>query len=131
MDSLRIDKWLWASRFFRTRNLAQEALGKNNVRVNGQRCKASREIRVNDKLTIKKGIYTYDVIVRELNDKRTAAKIAVNLYTETEESIAKRQETAEMHKSARLAQPVATEKPNKKIRRQLAQMKHYPFEDNF
>lgn len=131
MDSLRIDKWLWAARFFRTRNLAQEALSKNNIQVNGQRCKASREVRINDVITIKKGMYTYEVNVLGINDKRTAAKIAVGLYAETEESISKRAATAEIHKSARLAQPVVNEKPNKKIRRKLAKMKHYPFEDNF
>ncbi len=126
MESLRIDKWLWAARFFKTRSIAQDAIGKSHIQVNHQRCKASREVRIGDTVTIKKGAYTYEVVIQGLNDKRTSASIAVELYEETAESQEKRKAVAQMQRASRLSQPVSNEKPNKKIRRQLAKLKHYP-----
>lgn len=120
-NRLRIDKWLWAARFFKTRSLATDAIGKNRVRVAGQRIKPSRTIQVGDQIQIEKPPYIFDVTVLGLNDKRRPASEAVLLYEESAQSIAKRESQSAMarmdyHVHAGLA---GTGRPSKKQRRQI------------
>ena len=87
---VRIDKWLWAARFFKTRSLAQTAVGGGKVRLNDERVKVAKEVKVGDTLAIRIAEYEWVVTVRALSEKRGSAEIARTLYTENEESIAKR-----------------------------------------
>ena len=86
MDAMRIDKWLWAARFFKTRTLAQEEVGLGRVLMDGQRMKASRDVRVGDRLTIRRGDEIFHVYVEGLSSVRGPASEAQKLYRETEES---------------------------------------------
>ena len=91
MDNVRIDKWLWAARFFKTRSLAADAVERGRVRIAGEPVKPARAVKVNDKLVIDNGSDRWEVIVAALSDKRGPAPVARELYFETEESIAKRE----------------------------------------
>lgn len=118
---LRIDKWLWAARFFKTRSLASDAIAKNRVRVDGQRIKASRTISVGDMVLIEKPPYEFDVKVLGLSDQRRGAKEAVLLYQETEDSVERRTMLSARLSNDRIARlGVAGEgKPSKRQRRQI------------
>ena len=96
---VRLDKWLWAARFFKTRSLASDAVSGGMVSMNGERAKAAKATKVGDELIVRRGQYVYTVIVRALSDKRRGAAEAQKLYEETEESIAKREETAELNRA--------------------------------
>ncbi len=118
---MRIDKWLWAARFYRTRNLAKEAIESGRVHYGGSRVKTSKEIAVGDELQIRQGSATAmtekTVIVEALSVQRGNASTAQVLYSETEESEERRAYYAEQRKLANLARP--DNKPNKKERRDL------------
>ena len=118
---LRIDKWLWAARFFKTRSMASDAIAKNRVRVDGQRIKASRTISVGDMVLIEKPPYEFDVEVLGLSDQRRGAKEAVLLYQETEDSVERRTMLSARLRNDRIARlGVAGEgKPSKRQRRQI------------
>ncbi len=90
-NNVRIDKWLWAARFFKTRSMATDAIDRGRVRVEGEPVKPSRNVKVNDKLVIDNGSDRWEVIVAALSDKRGPAPVARTLYFETDESIAKRE----------------------------------------
>lgn len=96
MDAMRIDKWLWAARFFKTRTLAQDEVGLGRVLIDGQRMKASRDVRVGDRLTIHRGDETFHVFVEGLSNTRGPATEAQKLYRETEESMMSRAQMKEM-----------------------------------
>lgn len=85
-NSVRLDKWLWSVRFFKTRSLATDAVSSGKVTVDGSRAKPSRPISVGQQLVIKKGPFEYHVTVEHVIEKRVGAKIAVDTYTETEQS---------------------------------------------
>lgn len=89
--NVRIDKWLWAARFFKTRSLAADAVDRGRVRIDGEPVKPARNVKVNDKLVIDNGSDRWEVIVAALSDKRGPAPVARELYFETEESVAKRE----------------------------------------
>ena len=89
--SVRIDKWLWAARFFKTRSLAADAVERGRVRIAGEPVKPARAVKVNEKLVIDNGSDRWDVIVAAISDKRGPAPVARELYFETDESIAKRE----------------------------------------
>jgi ribosome-associated heat shock protein Hsp15 len=89
--SVRIDKWLWAARFFKTRSMAADAVERGRVRIGGEPVKPARSVKVNDKLMIDNGSDRWEVIVAAISDKRGPAPVARELYFETEESIAKRE----------------------------------------
>jgi ribosome-associated heat shock protein Hsp15 len=98
MDCVRIDKWLWAARFFKTRTLAADAVKGGRVELGGARVKAAKEVAVGDELRITIGQTRRTVIVRGVSDKRGPAKVAVTLYEETPESIAAREAAAEQRR---------------------------------
>ena len=91
MEGIRVDKWLWAARFFKTRSLATEAVLGGHVQVNGERAKPSREVRAGDSLRIRNGLVEWTVTVRGLSAKRGPAAVARELYEETPDSIVARQ----------------------------------------
>jgi ribosome-associated heat shock protein Hsp15 len=116
---LRIDKWLWAARFFKTRSLAAQAIDLGRVRVEGERIKPSREARIGDRLEIQLGDERIDVIVRALSAMRGPAPVARGLYEETADSLARRERRAEAHRLS--TEPAATIKgrPTKREGREL------------
>jgi ribosome-associated heat shock protein Hsp15 len=120
-DKIRLDKWLWAARFFKTRSLATEAIGGGKVELNGERAKPAKPLKIGDEVRLRLGPYEHVLIVRALSDKRGPAAVAQTLYEETAESIAARQKLAGQLKMAP-APFVYEEKgrPTKKDRRDLS-----------
>lgn len=118
-DSVRLDKWLWAARFFKTRTLAADAVDNGKVRLDGARVKPARSVKTGDKLDIDNGATVWEVAVQGLSDVRGAAAVAQTLYSETEASIARRQREAEQRRF--FTEPGATLKgrPTKRNRRLL------------
>lgn len=100
MEKLRIDKWLWAARFYKTRTLASEEVDKGRVQVNGLAVKPARELKVGDSLQLRSGPVTRTVTVLAISDKRGPAPMAALLYLETEASITQRQQAAEQRRLA-------------------------------
>ena len=101
MDRLRIDKWLWAARFYKTRSLATDEIDKGRVAVNGQEAKPAREVKVGDTVALRREGVTRTVIVKGLSGVRGPAPVAQQLYEETPESIAERAQAAEQRRYAR------------------------------
>ena len=122
-DTLRIDKWLWAARFFKTRALATEAVAGGKVRVNGERVKAARAVRPGDTLSIHIGHYEYVVRVLGLSAKRGPAAQAVLLYAESEPSKQARKELAARLSAEARSVPATEGRPTKKERRQVIRFK--------
>ena len=118
---MRVDKWLWAARFFKTRSIANDAIAKNRVRVGGQRIKPSRSLQIGDTVQIEKPPYVFDVTVLGLNDKRRPASEASLLYQESDESIATREELAQSVRANYQMQSglAGSGRPSKKQRRQI------------
>lgn len=117
---MRIDKWLWAARFFKTRSLASQAVDSGKVHLNGERCKPAREIHLNDALRIRAGEADWQVLVRGLSDRRGPATVAQTLYEETPESRAGREEQAAMRKLGKEPAREIKGRPTKRDRRRLA-----------
>ena len=90
-ESVRLDKWLWAARFFKTRSLAQDAVERGRVRIDGEAVKPARTVKINDKMTIDNGSDRWEIIVAAISGARGGAPVARTLYFETDESIAKRE----------------------------------------
>lgn len=120
---IRLDKWLWAARFFRTRGLAQEAVGGGRVHVNGERAKRSRIVETGDRLSISRGEERFEVIVRSVTGTRGPASAAQALYEETEASRTQREERAATRKLQRQSAPRPDTKPDKKQRRHIIRFK--------
>jgi ribosome-associated heat shock protein Hsp15 len=118
-EPVRMDKWLWAARFFKTRALAAEAIDRGKVKINGDRCKPSRHVRNGDVLEIDNGSTEWQVCVLALSDKRGSATIARDLYRETEESLRRREEHAERRKLFSEPGESIRGRPTKRDRRQL------------
>lgn len=116
---VRIDVWLWAARFFKTRALAKDALGHGRVQVNGQRCKPSRLVRVGDEMEVRRGEERFQIEVLGLSDKRGPAPVAQCLYSESEDSVAARAVAREQQRLAHAATPRPAGKPDKRDRRKL------------
>ncbi len=116
---VRIDKWLWAARFFKTRRLATDAVSGGHVHVNGQRVKPARPLRVGDRLQISRGHQRVEVEVEALSERRGPAKVASALYTETETSRAEREAATAARRAERQASPAPERRPDKKARRQI------------
>ena len=120
MTALRIDKWLWAARFYKTRSLASEEIGKNRVQVNGQDAKPSKEVKPGDTVRLRQGAVERTVLVLALSGVRGPAPVAQLLYAETQESIQARQKAAEHNRLAREpALSIEQGRPTKRDRRQI------------
>lgn len=121
-EKVRLDKWLWAARFYKTRALAKEAIEGGKVHCRGERCKPSKEPKVGEELTIRTGFDERTVVIRALSAVRRGAPEAQLLYEETAESQARREEAAALRKAGALG--VETDgRPSKKQRRQLFQFR--------
>ncbi|MGH1538018.1 MAG: RNA-binding S4 domain-containing protein [Gammaproteobacteria bacterium] len=118
-EKIRVDKWLWAARFFKTRAAAADAVNGGKVHVNGQRVKSSRPIQQGDQLEVTRGQIQSVVDVLLLSDKRGPAKVAQNLYKETTESIEQRELKSQQRKLLNASMPKSQGKPNKHQRRKI------------
>ena len=116
---VRIDKWLWAARFYKTRQLATEAVNGGHVHVNGQRCKPSRLVQINDQMVIRKDTSKFEINVIGLSDKRGSASQAQLLYTELAQSIEQRELEKLQRRALKMANPHPARRPDKRQRRQL------------
>jgi ribosome-associated heat shock protein Hsp15 len=117
--SVRLDKWLWAARFFKTRSLAQQAVEGGKVKLNGERTKPAKELRMGDELRIHIGAYEWVVRVAKLSDKRGPATVARTLYEEDEESRARRTEQVTLRRVAAAPGSDRRGRPTKRDRREL------------
>ena len=120
---MRIDKWLWTARFYKTRSKAKEAVVGGKVHVNSERTKPSRELQLGDELEITRGLDKEVVIVTDFSPRRGNAELAKTLYEETEESLNQRLEAAAMRRMARAGLTTPKLKPTKTARRTLRDMK--------
>ena len=122
MERLRIDKWLWAARFFKTRSIAKTAIEGGKVHIDGQRVKVSREIGIGDIVMVKQGWDEKEIEVMALSDRRGPASEAQQLYAETERSLARRAKEAEARKAAgAMARPA--QRPGKHERKALERLR--------
>ena len=121
---VRIDKWLWAARFFKTRAMATEAINGGHVHVNGQRIKPSRPLSIGDELTVTKPPYTFIIEVIDLSEKRGPASKARLLYQETEQSQLKRETLREQIKLQAANSPAPRRRPDKQQRRKIIRFKN-------
>jgi len=124
LEKMRLDKWLWAARFFKTRPLAAEAISGGKVHLNGQRCKPGKEVKIGNRIEISKGPYDWNIEVLVLPKQRRPASEAAEFYQEDEESHAKRQALAAQIRTEMATMPrPATQKPNKRDRRMIHRFK--------
>ncbi|MBY6063773.1 heat-shock protein [Pseudidiomarina sediminum] len=123
MDSVRLDKWLWAARFYKTRSLARQMVQSGKVHVDGQRAKPAKTITIGQRIKLARGYEAMEIEVCELSEQRRGAPEAQKLYRETPESIAQRAREAELRKMNALYNPHPDHKPDKKERRELLKMK--------
>ncbi|MFD1439342.1 RNA-binding protein [Acinetobacter sp. ANC 4282] len=121
VESMRVDKWLWAARFFKTRSISKAAIEGGKVHHNGERVKVSKEVRVGMELTIQQGFDRKTFVIKALSANRGAASIAQQLYEETEVSVARRELLTTQRKLHNLARP--EHRPSKKDRRQISKFK--------
>lgn len=119
--NIRIDKWLWACRFYKTRAIAKAAIEGGKVNYQGQKPKPGKIIKIGESVKLRQGTDEKTVIVLAVSDKRQSATIAQTLYQETEESILKRQEISQMRK---MSSPATSGRPDKKQRRLIHRFKN-------
>ncbi|WP_455223261.1 RNA-binding S4 domain-containing protein [Kaarinaea lacus] len=118
-QTLRIDKWLWAARFFKTRSLASDAVKTGKVLVNGEKIKPSKEVTIGDTLTIKQFYFSKTVTILELSTRRGPATFAATLYQETPESIINRERLREIQQAQPAVRRAGQGRPTKRERRQI------------
>ncbi|MEE9413117.1 MAG: S4 domain-containing protein [Methylococcales bacterium] len=123
IESQRLDKWLWAARFFKTRKLATDAINGGKIHLNDQRTKPGKEIKVGSKLEIMKEPYRWEIEVLALNQQRRPAVEAVLMYKESPHSLEKRLSEIALQKEKRELFATRDERPTKKQRRQIHQFK--------
>lgn len=123
-SKVRLDKWLWAARFFKTRSVATDMINGGKVQYNGQRCKASKTVEVGAEVKIRQGFDDKIVVIKEVSDKRRNFTIAQTLYEETQESIEQREKQALARQSSAAFSPRPDTKPDKKQRRTLLNLKN-------
>jgi ribosome-associated heat shock protein Hsp15 len=126
---VRIDKWLWAARFFKTRNLAKQAIEGGKIHCDGHRVKASKEITTGLYLTIRQDLDEKTVLVTGLSEQRRGAPEAALLYQETEESRTQREERAAQRKAGMGSYIISDHRPNKKERRQIHRFERKHLDD--
>ncbi len=122
-DRVRLDKWLWAARFYKTRSLASEAIAGGKVQVNGDRVKRAKPLQVGDEVRVRQGPYEYLVLVKALSDRRGPAAEAAQLYEEKPESRAARDAMALQLKSLHAAFVPERGRPTKKDRREIEKLR--------
>ena len=121
---VRIDKWLWAARFFKTRALAVEAIGGGKILVHGERVKPAKVVQAGDRVSVRLGPYEHVVTVRGVSERRGPASVAATLYEETSESLAARQKLAEQLRMAPAAFVFEDKgRPTKKDRRDIERLR--------
>jgi len=123
MDTVRMDLWLWAARFFKTRALSKKACDLGRIESNGHPAKAAREVHVGDKLKITNESGDFQIEVLALSDVRGPAAVAQTMYRESDESRAARQKAAEERKAAHLFEPIPHTRPSKRDRRKIIQFR--------
>ncbi|AXU97318.1 MAG TPA: ribosome-associated heat shock protein Hsp15 [Erwinia persicina] len=123
-EGVRLDKWLWAARFYKTRADAREMVEGGKVHYNGQRSKPSKQVEVAAELTLRQGNDQRTIVIEAISDKRGPATVAQQLYRETAESIEKREKVALARKMNALTMPHPDRRPDKKERRDLMKFKH-------
>jgi ribosome-associated heat shock protein Hsp15 len=121
--NVRLDKWLWAARWFKTRSLAAKAVGGGKVQVNGRRPKRAATVQIGDRIRVRKGPSEFQLVVLALSERRGPASEARSLYEETAESIRAREKLAAQRKAAPTFSFREGGKPSKKERRQLSKLK--------
>lgn len=119
MDTIRLDKWLWAARFYKTRALGVEAINGGKVHVNSTRVKPSRLVKPGDELSISRGEYVHRIAIIGLSDRRGPSSKAQQLYEESPESITARETLAEERRLQRAGQPAPQKRPDKRARRNI------------
>ncbi|MEX3020313.1 ribosome-associated heat shock protein Hsp15 [Kluyvera sp. STS39-E] len=124
IEGVRLDKWLWAARFYKTRALAREMIEGGKVHYNGQRSKPSKVVELNAQLTLRQGNDERTVVIKAITEQRRPASEAVVLYEETAESIEKREKVALARKLNALTMPHPDRRPDKKERRDLMRFKY-------
>lgn len=124
-ENYRLDKWLWAARFFKTRTLAQEAASGGKVQVNGQRVAPAKILKPGDRLQIRREPFTFEVVVKELAVRRGPASVAVQLYEETPASQAAREQLAQQLKEQPLLRFETEGRPTKQNRRAITRLRGY------
>ena len=122
-SSVRLDKWLWAARFFKTRSVAREAVSGGKVHLNGNRAKPGRSLNVGDVLQIQRGDDLYTITIVELGIRRGPAAVAQTLYEETDESRLKREQLVEQRKLEHDQHARRERRPDKRQRRRLVRFK--------
>ena len=122
-EVVRLDRWLWAARLFKTRALAVEAIGGGKVQVNGERVKRSKTLKAGDRVRVRKGPYEYHLIVRSTAARRVSPKGVATMYDESEESRVARERLIEQHRMASAASNQTDGRPTKKERRQITRFK--------
>ena len=125
-QAVRLDKWLWAARFFKTRSTAAKAITGGKVQVNGRRPKRASTLRVGDRVRVRKGMFEFHVLVRRVSEHRGPASEAATLYEETAESINARERMVLLKKAAPKFEFRERGRPSKKERRQLQRLKRQP-----
>lgn len=118
-DTVRLDKWLWAARFFRTRTLARDAIAGGKVQLGDGRAKPGRSIRAGDRLTVQRGEERFELTVVGIGDRRVGADRVGELYAEDPESVARRTKQAGEARAARQERPERPRRPGKRERRQI------------
>lgn len=123
--SVRLDKWLWAARFYKTRSIAKTMIDGGKVHYNQQRVKPNKEVKIGDCIRLSQGNIQKEIIILGITEKRGPAPEAQKLYQETETSIAKREQIAEARKYGALSMPNPERRPTKKERRELIEFKSH------
>ena len=122
-NSIRLDKWLWAARFYKTRPLATQAVNGGKVQMNGNRVKPGRAVTVGDQLRIQRNGFVFEITVLGINNKRRPAVEAQQLYQESDDSRAQREQLREAHKISAQAMPCTERRPDKHQRRHIVRFK--------
>ncbi len=123
-DPVRLDKWLWASRFFKTRSLASQAVRGGKIEINGASPKPSRLVRVGDRLRISRGELVFEVVVEQVGERRVSAPLAREMYTETDAGRKAREQQIERLQQERVRGEGPARRPDKRQRRQIRRFVH-------
>ncbi|MBQ4488517.1 MAG: ribosome-associated heat shock protein Hsp15 [Ruminobacter sp.] len=122
---IRLDKWLWAARFYKTRSLAKDMIEGGKVHYNGYRTKPGKTVEIGANIELWQGFNKIEIVVKGLSEQRQKASIAQTLYEETPESVARREKQALEHKLQIMFAPHPEQRPDKKQRRKLLTLKHH------